>query len=137
MRTDVVAAGILIEHGKVLLSRRKSGTHLAGLWEFPGGKADPGEDPRAALRRELDACRSEAAEAQAAALEASRTAETAVAESVVAFEPPSVFAMVSGAPSSGPVKVMTFVAEDPERVWRELVVPWIGNADGQGTTSSS
>ncbi len=54
MRTDVVAAGILIEHGKVLLSRRKSGTHLAGLWEFPGGKADPGEDPRAALRRELE-----------------------------------------------------------------------------------
>jgi 8-oxo-dGTP diphosphatase len=54
MRTDIVAAGILVEHGRVLLSRRKKGTHLAGLWEFPGGKAEPGEDPRAALRRELE-----------------------------------------------------------------------------------
>lgn len=53
MRTVIVAAGILIEGGKVLLSRRKQGTHLAGLWEFPGGKAEPGEDPRVALRREL------------------------------------------------------------------------------------
>ncbi len=54
MRTDIVAAGIVIEHGKVLLSRRKKGTHLAGLWEFPGGKAEAGEDPRVALRRELE-----------------------------------------------------------------------------------
>ncbi len=54
MRTDIVAAGIVIEHGKVLLSRRKKGSHLAGLWEFPGGKAEAGEDPRAALRRELE-----------------------------------------------------------------------------------
>jgi 8-oxo-dGTP diphosphatase len=54
MRTDIVAAGILIENGKVLLSRRKKGSHLAGLWEFPGGKAEAGEDPRAALRRELE-----------------------------------------------------------------------------------
>lgn len=54
MHTHIVAAGILIENGKVLLSRRKQGSHLAGLWEFPGGKAEPGEDPRAALRRELE-----------------------------------------------------------------------------------
>jgi 8-oxo-dGTP diphosphatase len=54
MRTVIVAAGIVVEHGKVLLSRRKTGTHLAGLWEFPGGKVEPGEDPRAALRRELE-----------------------------------------------------------------------------------
>jgi len=54
MRTDIVAAGIVIERGKVLLSRRKKGSHLAGLWEFPGGKAEAGEDPRAALRRELE-----------------------------------------------------------------------------------
>lgn len=53
MRTDIVAAGVVVERGKVLLSRRKKGTHLAGLWEFPGGKVEPGEDPRAALRREL------------------------------------------------------------------------------------
>ena len=54
MRTDIVAAGIVVEDGKVLLSRRKKGSHLAGLWEFPGGKAEAGEDPRAALRRELE-----------------------------------------------------------------------------------
>lgn len=54
MRTDIVAAGIVIEHGKVLLSRRKKGTHLAGRWEFPGGKVEPGEDPRAGLMRELE-----------------------------------------------------------------------------------
>lgn len=54
MRTVIVAAGIVIEERGVLLSRRKSGTHLAGLWEFPGGKVEAGEDPRAALRRELE-----------------------------------------------------------------------------------
>jgi len=54
MRTDIVAAGVVVERGKVLLSRRKMGTHLAGRWEFPGGKVEPGEDPRAALRRELE-----------------------------------------------------------------------------------
>lgn len=54
MRTDIVAAGVVIEGGKVLLSRRKKGVHLAGRWEFPGGKAEPGEDPRAAVRRELE-----------------------------------------------------------------------------------
>jgi 8-oxo-dGTP diphosphatase len=54
MRTDIVAAGIVVERGKILLSRRKEGTHLAGRWEFPGGKVEPGEDPRAALRRELE-----------------------------------------------------------------------------------
>jgi 8-oxo-dGTP diphosphatase len=43
----------VIENGKVLLSQRKRGAHLEGKWEFPGGKAEPGEDPRAALRREL------------------------------------------------------------------------------------
>jgi 8-oxo-dGTP diphosphatase len=54
MRTDIVAAGIVIEQGRILLSRRKKGTHLAGRWEFPGGKVEAGEDPRAALRRELE-----------------------------------------------------------------------------------
>ncbi len=54
MRTIVVAAGVLVEGARVLLSRRKSGTHLEGLWEFPGGKVEVGEDPRAALRRELE-----------------------------------------------------------------------------------
>ncbi|MCL2725485.1 MAG: (deoxy)nucleoside triphosphate pyrophosphohydrolase [Polyangiaceae bacterium] len=54
MRTDIVVAGVVIEDGKVLLSRRKEGSHLAGLWEFPGGKVESGEDPRAALVRELE-----------------------------------------------------------------------------------
>jgi 8-oxo-dGTP diphosphatase len=53
MNTVLVAAGVLIEEGRVLLTQRKAGTHLAGAWEFPGGKVAPGEDPRDALRREL------------------------------------------------------------------------------------
>src|SRR5690242_8887231 len=51
--TIVVSAGVVIEHGRVLLTQRKSGTHLAGAWEFPGGKVEPDEDPRDALVREL------------------------------------------------------------------------------------
>lgn len=57
MRTVIVAAGVLVEERdavpRVLLTRRKAGTHLAGLWELPGGKVEPGEDPKAALVREL------------------------------------------------------------------------------------
>ncbi len=49
----IVAAAVLIEDGRVLLSQRKKGTHLAGAWEFPGGKVESGEDPRDALVREL------------------------------------------------------------------------------------
>jgi 8-oxo-dGTP diphosphatase len=49
----VVAAAVLIEKGHVLITQRKKGTHLAGAWEFPGGKVEPGEDPRDALVREL------------------------------------------------------------------------------------
>ncbi len=52
-KTVLVSAGIVIEDGRVLLSRRKAGGHLAGAWEFPGGKVEPGEDPRGALVREL------------------------------------------------------------------------------------
>ncbi len=53
MRTVIVAAGIVIENGRVLLTQRKAGAHLEGLWEFPGGKVADGEDPRDALIREL------------------------------------------------------------------------------------
>jgi 8-oxo-dGTP diphosphatase len=49
----IVAAGVLVEHGRVLLTQRKKGAHLAGAWEFPGGKVEAGEDPRDALVREL------------------------------------------------------------------------------------
>jgi 8-oxo-dGTP diphosphatase len=49
----LVSAAIVIEGGRVLLTQRKAGTHLAGAWEFPGGKVLAGEDPRHALVREL------------------------------------------------------------------------------------
>jgi len=49
-----VMAGVLCDaHGRVLLAQRPAGKHLAGLWEFPGGKREPGESPRATLLREL------------------------------------------------------------------------------------
>jgi mutator protein MutT len=49
---EVVAA--VIEHGgRVLITRRPPGTHLAGLWEFPGGKCEPGEPAADALEREI------------------------------------------------------------------------------------
>jgi 8-oxo-dGTP diphosphatase len=51
--TVLVAAAIVVEAGRVLLAQRKAGAHLGGLWEFPGGKVLPGEDPREAVRREL------------------------------------------------------------------------------------
>jgi 8-oxo-dGTP diphosphatase len=51
--TVTVAAAVLVEAGRVLLTQRKKGTHLEGAWEFPGGKVLPGEDPRVALAREL------------------------------------------------------------------------------------
>ena len=53
MKTVIVAAGVLIEKGRVLLTQRKAGAHLEGMWEFPGGKVESGEDPRDALVREL------------------------------------------------------------------------------------
>lgn len=52
--TLIVAAGVVVHENRVLLTQRKKGGHLEGLWEFPGGKAEPNEDPRAALVRELE-----------------------------------------------------------------------------------
>ena len=51
--TEVAAALIRDEHGRYLLARRPAGVHLAGLWEFPGGKRDSGESLEECLRREL------------------------------------------------------------------------------------
>ncbi|MGY1410132.1 MULTISPECIES: Nudix family hydrolase [unclassified Luteimonas] len=51
--THVMAGVITDARGRVLLARRSPGRELAGLWEFPGGKVDPGETPEAALVREL------------------------------------------------------------------------------------
>jgi mutator protein MutT len=49
----VVLAAIIEEDGRFLLSRRMKGTHLEYLWEFPGGKCEPGESHEACLAREL------------------------------------------------------------------------------------
>jgi 8-oxo-dGTP diphosphatase len=49
----VVAGVIRDADGRVLVAQRPVGKHLAGFWEFPGGKSDPGEAPLDALRREL------------------------------------------------------------------------------------
>jgi mutator protein MutT len=50
---DVTAALIQDAAGRYLITQRRRGTHLEGLWEFPGGKRDAGESLEACLRREL------------------------------------------------------------------------------------
>ena len=55
MKIVLVSAVALIDvDGRVLLAQRPEGKSMAGLWEIPGGKVDPGETPEAALIRELD-----------------------------------------------------------------------------------
>lgn len=49
----VVAAALVDADGRVLVQQRPPDTSMAGLWEFPGGKIEPGETPEAALVREL------------------------------------------------------------------------------------
>lgn len=54
MKVVLVSAVALIDvDGRVLLAQRPEGKSMAGLWEFPGGKVEPGETPEAALIREL------------------------------------------------------------------------------------
>ena len=54
MKIVLVSAVALIDaDGRVLLAQRPAGKSMAGLWEFPGGKVEPGESPEAALIREL------------------------------------------------------------------------------------
>ncbi len=50
----VVAVALVDAEGRVLLQQRPPGKSLAHLWEFPGGKVEPGETPEAALVRELE-----------------------------------------------------------------------------------
>ncbi|MFG1331795.1 (deoxy)nucleoside triphosphate pyrophosphohydrolase [Xanthobacter autotrophicus] len=55
MKITLVAACALVDaDGRVLVAQRPEGKALAGLWEFPGGKVEPGERPEATLIRELD-----------------------------------------------------------------------------------
>jgi len=51
--THVVAGALFDQQGRVLIAQRPSGKHMAGGWEFPGGKLEPNEDRFAGLRREL------------------------------------------------------------------------------------
>lgn len=54
MKTVLVAACALVDaDGRVLLAQRPPGKSMAGLWEFPGGKVEPGERPEETLIREL------------------------------------------------------------------------------------
>jgi 8-oxo-dGTP diphosphatase len=53
LQIEVTAGLIQDAQGRYLITQRRRGTHLEGLWEFPGGKLDAGEDLVACLRREL------------------------------------------------------------------------------------
>lgn len=50
----VAAAALVDADNRILIAKRPEGKSLAGLWEFPGGKVEPGETPEAALVRELE-----------------------------------------------------------------------------------
>ena len=49
----LVVAALVREEGRILMSRRRADQAMPNLWEFPGGKVEPGEHPEAALTREL------------------------------------------------------------------------------------
>lgn len=51
--TTVVTAAVIKRGDRYLVTRRQHGVHLEGMWEFPGGKCDPGESLADCLRREL------------------------------------------------------------------------------------
>jgi 8-oxo-dGTP diphosphatase len=48
-----VAAALIFRDGKLLLTKRHADAHLGGLWEFPGGKREPGETFKQCLKREI------------------------------------------------------------------------------------
>jgi mutator protein MutT len=48
-----VVAGLIFRNGRLLITQRPPNSHLGGLWEFPGGKCEPGESDEQALKREL------------------------------------------------------------------------------------
>lgn len=54
MKTIVVTAAIINKGNKYLIAQRKKGAHQEMLWEFPGGKVEPGESPEHCLAREIE-----------------------------------------------------------------------------------
>jgi len=52
-KTIEVSAGLIFRDGKLLITQRHADSHLGGLWEFPGGKREPGETFEQCLKREL------------------------------------------------------------------------------------
>lgn len=48
-----VSAALIFDKGRLLITRRRAGSHLGGLWEFPGGKREPNETPEQCLVREI------------------------------------------------------------------------------------
>ena len=89
----VVAAALSRMDGTVLLHRRPSGKSNGGLWEFPGGKVEPGETPPVALSRELEE-------------------ECGLAVAPGAWRPLA-FASGSGASGEGEIVLLLYAADDP------------------------
>ena len=52
-KTIAVCAAVIRQNGKILLATRPRGKHLAGMWEFPGGKIEQNESPNECLKREI------------------------------------------------------------------------------------
>lgn len=101
-RTITVVAAVIVEHGRVLVTQRPPGSHLAGAWEFPGGKVEDDEDPREALARELR-------EELAIDVDAGAILDVAFHR----YEPKSVlilFYLARRTPSSGPPKTLQVAA---------------------------
>lgn len=53
VKTIEVVGAVIIQDGRIFAAKRGKGKSMAGFWEFPGGRIEPGESPQAALAREL------------------------------------------------------------------------------------
>ncbi|OHO33342.1 8-oxo-dGTP diphosphatase [Corynebacterium coyleae] len=53
VKTIEVVGAVIAQDGRIFAAKRGKGKSMAGFWEFPGGKIEPGESPQAALAREL------------------------------------------------------------------------------------